>query len=370
MSKFFNKDSEFSKKVQKIIDIMTLSIIFVACSIPVITLGAAFTALIFAAGQGIKSKEEESWRYFMPAFKDNLKPATIIWGIMIIANAICGFYMWFWSKSDNALSSTMMVIGIVLCALIFMVYLYVFYLQSVKDRKSIIQIRNAFLYSIKYMPTTLVLALIMVVVTFLMLVHPVIFGIIFVLIGAGLTGYAFAYMYMKTFEDASNEDATQKVAVTDEQQQDEAEVAEEATTEITEEEQKDEKNQETAAELADISIMTDADEPEEEEKDDLLDAIDFDSDKEFVKKSKSISLTDADEDARNKIKEQKEAEERAVEEAKMKADLEAKQVASELASRVKDAVTYETAGENVYRRDTNITPAKRGVKPTKKQRKK
>ena len=75
-----------------ITDVLLLSLLWCACSLPLVTLGAATTALYDAAVHGIRYREPGPYRRFFRTFRAEWKtsvPVTLLWGVILLF----GFYV-------------------------------------------------------------------------------------------------------------------------------------------------------------------------------------------------------------------------------------------------------------------------------------
>lgn len=83
MGNLFNPDAFLWRWCSRILDIMVLSIFWFFCSIPVVTAGAASTALYDAAVHGIRRDEPGAYARFFRTFRRELRttvPASLLWG--------------------------------------------------------------------------------------------------------------------------------------------------------------------------------------------------------------------------------------------------------------------------------------------------
>ena len=70
-----------------ITDVLLLSLLWCACSLPLITLGASTTALYDAAVHGIRYREPGLYRRFFRTFRREWKtsvPVTLLWGLILL----------------------------------------------------------------------------------------------------------------------------------------------------------------------------------------------------------------------------------------------------------------------------------------------
>lgn len=119
-----------------------LNILWLVCSLPIITIGASTTALIYSC---MKLHKEEGYatKNFFHSFKENFKQSTVIWLIYIAVGAILGADLYFWKMQSNG---NKIVLGLSLAVLIlYAISLsYVFAIQA----KFVNSIKNTLLYSI------------------------------------------------------------------------------------------------------------------------------------------------------------------------------------------------------------------------------
>lgn len=73
----------FTYICSKIFDVLALGLVWVLCCLPIITIGASSTALYYATVKCVKRSEGYIMQEFFKSFKQNFKPATILWGIFV-----------------------------------------------------------------------------------------------------------------------------------------------------------------------------------------------------------------------------------------------------------------------------------------------
>lgn len=79
MRHFFNADNFFWKCFDKLADVLILSLLWFICSLPVVTAGAASTALYDAAVHTVRRNEPDLLRRFFRTFRREFKTATLVW---------------------------------------------------------------------------------------------------------------------------------------------------------------------------------------------------------------------------------------------------------------------------------------------------
>ena len=95
LSGIFNYDNPFWRFIGKLCDVMILNVLWVLCSIPVVTMGASTTAVYYVTLKLVRDEEGPTIRSFFKSFKENFRQATIIWLIMLAAGCLLGFDLYF-----------------------------------------------------------------------------------------------------------------------------------------------------------------------------------------------------------------------------------------------------------------------------------
>ncbi len=197
-------DNMFVRILSRLGDAMLLSLLFVVCSVPIFTIGASLTALYYTAMKGITLDGGYVFRYFMKSFKENFKKSTIMWLAFLLAFIVFGVDVWFWyqqfTPGEVTIANVLLVFSIILLSLTFFMFLYAFPLQAKFENTIRVQLRNAFLLSVKYFPTTLLITVITAVIVWAFYYQPAIAIVGFVMVGFGAVGYLYAYFMLRCFK--------------------------------------------------------------------------------------------------------------------------------------------------------------------------
>ena len=130
MDRFFDSNNPIMQFLSRIVDLAVLNLMTVACMIPIVTAGAAITAMNNVLIHLVRKDETYVWKMFMNSFKQNLKQGIGV-GLLftaIFAVAILELVM---LHSIDAKSSTMFMIVITVIGIcIFAVAIYTFALLS------------------------------------------------------------------------------------------------------------------------------------------------------------------------------------------------------------------------------------------------
>lgn len=184
----------------RIFDFLLLNVLWVLCSIPVISLGASTTAL-YSVMLKIVEEGYIIWD-FLKAFKRNFRQSTTVWCILLgIGVALFADYQFV-----QNISGVMRTIGMVLLGMIVLVYIYevvfVFPLIARFDNTTINMLKNAVLIPISRLPyAVFVLGLsgMCVCVTLLNRTTIMIGAVVWSMIGVSLIVYANSLLLRRMF---------------------------------------------------------------------------------------------------------------------------------------------------------------------------
>lgn len=212
MSNFFNLDSPLMRALGKLADLIVLNFLTMICCIPIVTAGAAFTALHYMCLKIVRDEESYLVRGFFKSFKENFKQATIIWLIILwVVAIIIGdvLVMYYSSMEFHFIVRTAvgLVTMITLCTSMF-----VFPMQAKFVNPVSTTIKNAFKACMLQFPKTLLMVALLfvpvLIVVFAQMWMPLIF-----LFGFSFHAYLSAMLYNKFFlrlEDAAAKKLPQK----------------------------------------------------------------------------------------------------------------------------------------------------------------
>ena len=243
-----NYDNMFIRLLNRLGDAMILSLMFIIGSLPIITIGTSMTATYYAAMKGVQGDDGYVFKNYIKSYKENLKQSVVIWLIMAVVLFVFGVDLWFWLKQWQdarvGIAKPMIAVSVVLLAVAVFITMYVFPLQAKFDNKTSVQIRNAFLLSIKNFPTTLLLVVLTVVIGWCFYYQVAIAVVAFGLFGFGFCAYVYAYFMLnclKPYLEPAPEKAPDewKVELEDEED-DEEETSEDDDKEESSEDQSQE----------------------------------------------------------------------------------------------------------------------------------
>lgn len=159
MPKFFNPDSPLMRFLTKLADLMILNLLFLLSCIPVVTIGAAWTALYYVTLKMVRDEEDSIVRGFFRAFRRNWKQATILWLMVLGLGAVMVLDIRFLNAmGDSATAAAMKTAVEILGVLGLMVLQYLFPGLARFEASTGNTLKNACLLAVGNLPKTLLLS--------------------------------------------------------------------------------------------------------------------------------------------------------------------------------------------------------------------
>lgn len=158
--KFNWTDNPLMRGLTRICDFIILNLLWIVCSIPIITIGASTTALYAVMLKIVKNEEGYIARGFLKAFKENFKESTILWLIVAAVGLLIGMDFRFSGAMSGITQIAFQSIFIFFGFLWLCVVLYVFPLAARYENPIKNTLKNAFLLATAKLPYTLIMVVI------------------------------------------------------------------------------------------------------------------------------------------------------------------------------------------------------------------
>lgn len=201
--KLFSVDGAFYQFMSKMFDVLKLSILWIVCSLPIITVGASTVAAMYVALKMVDDEEGYILKQFFKGFKDNWKKATLLWLINIVAvYAIYLDFQFFEVIEGNPI--IFLLIGIASIVLLISAMLYSYPLLARYENTLFHTIQNSIDITRKYMARTLIIVLIVFFEVVLFQLHMTLMfiGLIF---GPGFIIFTVAAFSKRIFQEIEKE---------------------------------------------------------------------------------------------------------------------------------------------------------------------
>ena len=160
--RLFSYDSKFSQIMLKLCYGCYLNLLWMVCSLPVFTAGAATAALYDVTLRIAREEDPPLTTRFFRAFRENFRQATVLWLILLGVGALLGadaYILYHLYKSTVGMVSVICTLSlalIIVAAIAYVIVLiYVFPLVASVKNTSFAMLKNALLIGIHYLFCTI-----------------------------------------------------------------------------------------------------------------------------------------------------------------------------------------------------------------------
>lgn len=222
MKQFFAPDGPFMRFFSTLFDIVLLNLITIALCIPVITAGAAFTALNYSILKIVRKEEGYLVKDYFKSFKSNFKQATLLWIPMLIIFIAAMMEMYLLRFHPDSLSKSSAIIFGVIFILIYFICTWIYPLLSHFYYDSIFEVlKNSVLLMLSQFPRTLAIAILFAMPIILFFYKPGFMLAFDLILGLSFPAFLSAHLYDSVFktmepeEEASGDEVEEELKVID-----------------------------------------------------------------------------------------------------------------------------------------------------------
>ena len=203
MKQLFSVDGPIMTALGQVTSFITLSLLWLLCCLPVITIGVSTSALYYVTLKMARGEGEGIVKLFFRALKDNLKNGIIFSVLFCLAGAVLYLDYSVMLQMPGALGTVLRVVFLALGFFSLIIMFYTFPLQAQFVNTVRGTLKNAFLLSLGNVRTTLVLLVVHaapLLVLFLSLENLLKFLPLLILLLPGLIAYICSVQLMKVFK--------------------------------------------------------------------------------------------------------------------------------------------------------------------------
>ena len=201
MQLLFSPDSQIMQALSRLCDLMLLNVLFLLTCIPIVTIGAASTAMYTVASRLGTDREEGVFKPYFRAFRANFGQSTAIWLILLLWGAAsCVNGLIFYQQTGVLRYTVLLFVGLFVLAL--MIGAYAFPLVSRFQNNTRTTLKNALLLSVGYLPRSLIMTVLNVFPFALLLFHLYLFfqlGLLWLVIYFSAAAYLNSLLLRKVF---------------------------------------------------------------------------------------------------------------------------------------------------------------------------
>lgn len=170
----FSPDSKFMQVISRITDLILLNILFLITCLPIVTIGAAATALYDLCFRLMREEYSGIFRSYFRAFRANFKQATLAWLVLLVILLPALYYLTALLALEGILRYAAFVF-VILLVLGGMTASLVFPWLSQFDNTAIQSLKNALILSLSRLPRAMAVLLINLMPLIVWFINPELF---------------------------------------------------------------------------------------------------------------------------------------------------------------------------------------------------
>lgn len=198
MDRLFSIENPFWQLVNRLLHIILLNLLWFVCSIPIVTMGAATTAVYSVTLKMARNQEGYTTRSFFKAFRENFRQSTVIWLILLVMGTVIAADLMVYMRSSCVALPGMILMTAFFSAAVLFVFeaTYVFALLARFDNTVKRTMGNALIMSIRHLPSSIMMTAAGVLLTALgvLVFPPILLG------GLALWAWINSFFLVKIFD--------------------------------------------------------------------------------------------------------------------------------------------------------------------------
>lgn len=212
MGSVFNIDGPVFRVISRLSDLVIVNILWLICSLPIVTIGASTTALYSVCMKMARDEEGKIVKNFFDSFKSNFKQSTGIWLVMMLIILVLGgdFYIvTYMPELIGSMVSYLKGLSLAGFILLFLASEFIFPVLARFENSTKNIIRNALLMELGNVVYLLGVTVINCIILAIYLFYPEGFmNMLFVIIlfGASIPAYLNGSLFRKMFEKYEQQD--------------------------------------------------------------------------------------------------------------------------------------------------------------------
>ena len=155
-----NENSLFNIIFNKLGDIIIANLLFILCSIPLITIGPALTALYHCTLRSIKGNNPGTVKTFFRAFKESFRQSVLVWILFLVILAVLVLNIRFLLSQDSSASQMLVYLSMAVTAFAVIGFLYIFPVITAFSNSLKNLLRNSYIFAFMHFPSTILIAVV------------------------------------------------------------------------------------------------------------------------------------------------------------------------------------------------------------------
>lgn len=199
MGRFFDLDSPIMRGLSIMADLICLNLIVLVLCIPVVTAGAAFTAMHYVLLKIVRNEEGYLLKGFFKSFRQNFAQSTGIWIIELIVVALFAADIKVMNSAAEPFPLPVVIAILAAMVILLLTSIYIFPLQARFENKVIQTFKNAFIMMVLHLPKTILMAIMYAFPVFLILLSNYAMPLL-IMFCFSLPAFGSAYIYSGIFK--------------------------------------------------------------------------------------------------------------------------------------------------------------------------
>ena len=172
MSNFFNLENGFFQTMSKIFDLMFVSVLWVFCCFPVVTIGPATVALYYVVAKVVLRERGYVHKEFFRAFKENFITGVLYTIVLVIMAFLFYMNFSFIHMNNTKANAFLFYVYWMMLFIIGCVTVYLFPLLSRFNLKRLQLVKLSLFMALKHLPRTLIMLVLVLITGFSMFIMP------------------------------------------------------------------------------------------------------------------------------------------------------------------------------------------------------
>lgn len=200
--RIFSNDSLFGRFFGQLGDIIILNILFILFSLPIITIGASYSAMYYAFLTRLHHNDTSVYRSFWKAFRENFKCSTLTWLLTLLLAFIAVIDLYTFSSRGMMPNTSLFYLFGILSAMIALWAIYVFpVIASFANTLKNLWIQSFFLAAKNILWSLLIACIIIIPVFFSVQSLQTLLSsvVVWIICGFALTAYINSFIFYRIF---------------------------------------------------------------------------------------------------------------------------------------------------------------------------
>lgn len=218
MSFFYNENNLFNIIFNKLGDIIIANLLFLLCSIPLITIGPALTALYHCTLRIVKGNNPGTAKIFFRAFKDNFRQSVVVWTVFLCTLLILLLNIRFLLSTNNIYGQLFLYLTMGILALIIIGVIYIFPVIAAFSNTLKNLLRNSYIFAFMHFPSTAavtVITLLPMYMTYRDLHLLPLYAFCWFFFGFALTAWINSFFFYRIFKPYLEQETNSELPVSD-----------------------------------------------------------------------------------------------------------------------------------------------------------